>query len=313
MFGMQLIQLILIGTSVYLTITQIQEKQFLEKVNRYINEKNDQYYKRFLKNYEKSKKIKMVDRFRLFDKINFLIDKAGIERTLFMNPVSICLYSLLCVIVVYQFVYSFLKVPTLSFIVSLPCVFLPVMVIYWIGGYREEKLEKVFLNFLLQIKNYTKMSNDITMAMKEVDTVEPLKSHIQKFNLELSSGIEFEVAMEHLKEKISIHKLREFFSNLQYCYLYGGSFPDLIDKSYQMIAQLQAEKAKRQQETKGARMVLVILTLLNIYVYITYIKSNYENYLIMQKSFFGMAILYWNFISMWMLLWLSMRVKKLDY
>jgi hypothetical protein len=40
---------------------------------------------------------------------------------------------------------------------------------------------------------------------------------------------------------------------------------------------------------------------------------NPENYNIMQKTFIGNAILYWNFISIWLLVLLANKVKKLDY
>ena len=285
----------------------------IEKMNHYINEKNEKYYEEFLKKYEKNKKITITERLNIIYKLNILIDKANISRNLFINPVMIIVYSIICVFIAYQLAFQFLKLSLLSMVIAIPCIFIPTALINLIASYKEEKIEKIFLNFLLQVKNYTKINNDITSAFKEVDTPEPLKTHIQKFNIEIGSGIKFETAMEHLKEKISVAKFREFFSNLQYCYLYGGSFPHLIDKSYQMIAELQEEKSKRVQETKSARIVLFILIMLNIYVYITYIKNNYENYLIMQRSLIGMAILYWNFISIWILIWLSMRVKKLDY
>ena len=302
-----------IGAFVYALVSRVIENKILEKINRYINEKNEKYYEEFLRNYEKNKKIKIAQKFNVIYKINLLIDKANMKRNLLVNPICILLYSGICVLLAYHLVFRFFKLHTLSLIVSLPCMFVPVLILSFIATQKEEKIEKAFLNFLLQIKNYTKISNDITSAFQEVDTVEPLRSYIHKFNIELGSGVRFETAIEHLKEKISIVKFRDFFSNLQYCYLYGGSFPELIDKNYRMIADLQQEKNKRLQETKSARLVLIILMVLNLYVYMTYIKSNYENYLIMQKSFFGMAILYWNFISMWGLLWFSMRVKKLDY
>ncbi|MBQ9279760.1 MAG: hypothetical protein IJ215_01760 [Clostridia bacterium] len=302
-----------IAVFVYECVNRVVENKVLEKVNRYINEKNERYYEEFLKNYEKNKKIKIAQKLNVIYKINLLIDKANVKRNILMNPIAMILYSIAFAIFAYQVAFGFLKLHTLSLIVSLPCVFIPTLILNFVATYKEEKIEKIFLNFLLQIKNYTKISNDITSAFREVDTVEPLKTYIKKFNIELGSGVKFEIAIEHLKEKISIAKFRDFFSNLQYCYLYGGSFPELIDKNYKMIEALQNEKNKRLQETKSARLVLVILMILNLYVYMTYIKSNYENYLIMQKSFFGMAILYWNFISMWGLLWFSMRVKKLDY
>ena len=80
-----------------------------------------------------------------------------------------------------------------------------------------------------------------------------------------------------------------------------------------MISEIQEEKKKRIEETKSARIVLFILILLDIIVYVSFIKSNVENYMIMTRSAIGNLILYWNFISMWLLVWISIRVKKLDY
>ena len=58
--------------------------------------------------------------------------------------------------------------------------------------------------------------------------------------------------------------------------------------------------------------MLYILIFINLFIYVTNIKNNYENYLIMQKTIVGNLILYWNFISMCLLLILANKVKKLD-
>lgn len=310
---LKIVLFILIGILCYLAVEKIREDKILEKINNYINLKNKKYYDNYIKNYEKNKKVKLVERININYKINLLIDRAGIQRNLLINPFSLIVMGIICVIIFYNLSFSFLKVFSLSLIASIPTVLFPFIILNSIGTYKEERLEKVFLNFLLQLKNHAKISNDITSAFREIETVEPLQSFINKFNIELSSGIKFAVAIEHLKEKISIAKFKEFFSNVQYCYLYGGDFTELIEKNYNMISELQNEKGKRLQETKGARMVLVVLMLLNLFVYITYIKNNYENYLIMQRSIVGIMILYWNFISMWLLMLLASKVKKLDY
>ena len=112
---------------------------------------------------------------------------------------------------------------------------------------------------------------------------------------------------------MNIEQIKSFLANMEHCYLYGGSFPELMDKSYQIIDAIQKEKEKRREETRSARIVLWILIFLDVFVYITYIAANEENYAIMQHSFMGNLILYWNFISMWLLVALSMQVKKLDY
>ena len=146
------------------------------------------------------------------------------------------------------------------------------------------------LNFLLQLKNYTQLNNDIIYAFKQVRTIEPLQSYVKKFLVEINSGIRFEKAIESLKEKITFEKFKAILTNMQYCYLNGGNFTELMDKSYKMIANIQNEKSLREQETIGARIVLVILIILDLFVYFTFIKNNHENYLIMTKNFYALEV-----------------------
>lgn len=297
----------------YNLIKYMYEVKVLEKVNKYITNKTEEYYDDYIKKSEKSQRADLKERFNIVYKINLMIERAGISRGVFINPISLILYGLICFSLAYDMFFNFFKVSILSLMVSIPFGFLPFGIINIIASSKNEKLEKVFLNFLLQLKNYTKINNDITGAFKQVETIEPLQSYINKFNIEINSGVKFEKAIEHIKEKISINKFKEFFSNVQYCYLYGGNFAELIDRNYDIISELQKEKNKRKQETKGARISLYILIFLDLYMYLTYINSNYDNYLIMQKSFLGTAILYWNFGSMLLLMLLASKVKKLDY
>ena len=303
----------LIAITIYIALEKIREEKILEKINKYVDVKNEKYYRKFLKDYEKHKKVKISQKFNLVYNLNVLIEKAAIKRNIFVNPIMVILYGMISVIVLYNLLFGFLKIFSLAVIISLPGFFVPVLILQWIANYKNEKLEKTFLNFLIQLKNYAQISNDITSAFRQVRTVEPLQNFLDKFNLEIASGIKVEEAIEHLKEKISVKKFKEFFSNVQYCYIYGGNFTALIDKNYKIIADLQSEKERRKQETQSARLVLYILIFLNLFVYVTYIKNNYENYMIMQRSFMGMLILYWNFISMWLLIFLAENVKKLDY
>ena len=304
---------VLIGITIYLILEKVKEEKILEKINEYIEKKNEKYYRNFLNDYEKHKKVKILQKYNLAYKLNVLIEKAAIKRNMFVNPVMIILYGVGTSCCVYAIAFEFFKIVSLAIVVALPTIFVPAMILEWIANYKSEKLEKTFLNFLVQLKNYAHISNDIASVLRQVKTVEPLQNYLDKFNVEISSGINFETAIEHLKEKISVKRFKEFFSNVQHCYLYGGKFTELIDKNYKIIADLQMEKERRRQETQSARLVLYILMFLNIFVYVTYIKNNYENYMIMQRSLFGMIILYWNFISMWLLIFLAENVKKLDY
>ncbi len=304
---------VLISISIYFVVELIVEKNVIKKINNYILKKNEEYYDELLKYYEKNKKVKLKEKVNYIHKINILIDKCGIQRSIFINPITMVLAGILCMVMAYYLAFNFFKIVLLSLIICIPFFYVPFAVLKAIANYKEEKIEKVFLNFLLQLKNHTQINNDIISAMKEVKTIEPLQGYVKKFLIEISSGIKFEKAIENFKEKIDIKQIKSFLTNLQNCYLYGGNFSELISKSYAMISEIQREKEKRIQETKGARIVLFILIFLDFFVYISFVKSNQENYLIMKKSVIGMVILYWNFLSIWILVWLSSIVKKLDY
>lgn len=310
---MEFVLLVLIAITIYLSIQKIRKIKILQKINKYICVKNEYYYKEFLKKYEKSKKIKMTERLNIKYKINLLIDKCGLSQNVFINPIALVVYGCVCFLLVYLLIFSVFKIAGVSTIIAFPSILTPFVILNIISSYKSEKIEKVFLNFLLQLKNYTKIGNDVVSAFRNVKTLEPLQAYLNKFNLEINSGIKFETAIEHLKEKITVTKLKEFFTNVQYCYLYGGNFSNLIDKSYKTINELQKEKNKRKQETQGARIVLIILIIMDVFVYVNFVKNNTEHFMIMKNSVLGKIILYWNFISMWILIFLSEKLKKLDY
>lgn len=289
------------------------DKKVLSKINNYVMAKNEAYYNELLNYYEKNKKVKLTTRLNLFHKINILIDRASLKRNIIINPITLIIGCIICFYIAFKLIKAIFEIQLLSFIIALPALGIPFFALSYIASVKERKIEKLLLNFLLQLKNYTKINNDILYAFEEVKVLDPLQTFIDNFLVEIKSGIKFEVAMEHLKEKIHIKSFRTLLGHIQHCYLYGGNFSELIDKNYYTIAEMQKEKQNRSQETGGARMVLIILVLLDLFVYFTYISSNYENYKIMKNSVIGNAILYWNFISMWLLLLLSYNVKKLDY
>ena len=232
------------------------ETNISERISKYVELKNERYYKELLNYYNKNKKIKITAKLNIFYRINILIDKAGLKRGLLINPVSIILLSFFTLGVSYLVVFKIFRIIFLSFIISLPSIFLPVYILTLMTEYNSWKLEKTMQDFLLQLKNYTQINNDIVYAFKQVKTMEPLQGYINTFLLELGSGIKFEKAIENIKEKISFETLKAVFSNISYCYLYGGDFAELMNKSYKTINRIQKEKASRNEETKNARIVL---------------------------------------------------------
>lgn len=303
---------ILIFIICYQYANKVIEEKLLVKVSNYLAIKNEKYHEELIKYYEKNKKVKTMAKLNIFHKINILINRAGINSNLIINPITVLIFCFVSLIIFYLISFRIFEIRLLSAIVAAPSFLFPVMILKFIADYNDEKIEKIIPNFLLQLKNYTQINNDIIYAFKEIEVIEPLQSYLNRFLIEVNSGVRFENAIDNLNEKIKIKELEKLFNNIKKCYISGGSFSELINKSYYMISVIQKEKIERREETKGARIVLFILIALDLVVYFTYISNNKENYIIMQKSIVGNIILYWNFISMWLLMFLAQKVKTID-
>ena len=289
------------------------EYKLHERVSKFIRLKNEKYYDNLVAYYNKSKKIKMTAKGNAIYRMGMLLEKAGIKSNLLINPFMLLILCILCFLVGYNIAFTLFKIIVLSIIISLPAGLLPILILNMMAEYKSNKLEKIMLDFILQLKNYTQINNDIIYAFKQVKTLEPMQGFVDSFLIEVNSGVKLEKAIENIKDKVSFDKLKQVFSNIEYCYIYGGDFSILMDKSYNMISKIQKEKSKRMQDTKSARIVMGILIALDLFIYFSYIKNNPSNLSLMTKRFMGTLILYWNFISIWLLIWLMHKVKKLEY
>ena len=196
-----------------------------------------------------------------------------------------------------------------------PGFLLPLFFLESVAQRKEDAIEKVLGIYLLQLKNNTKIHNDIIEAFRSVQNncIEPLRTFTKQFLVEVSSGISVEIALENFKDKVNINRFKLFLTNVQYCYNFGGNFTVLLDKTHQLISEIEKEKKNRVQETRSARWVLFILIGLDLFLYFNFIKVQPEYMNIMRSTFLGQIILNSNFLSVCFLLWLSYSVKKLDY
>ena len=130
----------------------------------YDHTKNEKYYDELIKYYEKNKKIKLKNNFNVIRNINIKLDKAGFKSGILVNPIMVIIISIIIFLITYSVSFQFFKIISLSIIVAIPSLFIPMSIINYIAEYRIKKIEKVFPNFLLHLKNYTTISNDIIFA-----------------------------------------------------------------------------------------------------------------------------------------------------
>lgn len=264
------------------------------------------------------KRLKTIKNKGLFEKLDLLIEKSGLTKSSyfwFINAFSTLIACFIIMIFSFIYFYNFFGIISAAFLISIPAALSPIIIIYFLVSKNEIEIEKVLSNFLIQLKNNTHINNDIVAAFKMTETTapKPLNSYIHSMLAKINSGIRVEDALDEFANKINIKKVKFLIKNIKYCYIYGGSFTELLDKTQKLIFDIEQEKNKRVQETRSARYILIILIAIDLYMYISFINNKPEYLQILTKTFVGQVLLNINFLSIWVVLWLSYWVKKLDY
>lgn len=287
------------------------------KVSRVLNAFSEEYQKKQIVNKIIQKRnIKKKKHKGLINHLELLVEKSGVQDYLFfINSIAlIVLCTVSAVLFFFLFENSF-KIFSVGLIMSVPGFFIPIVFLKVLSQKREADIEKILGDYLLQLKNSTKIHNDIIEAFRSVqyNCMEPLRTYTCQFLAEINSGISVVHALENFKEKVGLKRFKLFLTNVQYCYIYGGNFAELLDHTHKLISEIQKEKRLRIRETRSARIVILLLISLDVYLYFNFIMTEPDYMNIMRNTFYGQLILNANFLSIWFLLWLSYSVKQLDY
>ena len=312
------ILIIPIGAMCYAFVYRAFNRNYFGRIKNSMMLINEEYHRKLVIKREKQKTLKLKRNRDVFFRLSVLIDKTGLKSSSFfwfLNPNILILLCLCSSFAIYIFFERVFKLISIGLIMGVPGFFFPVMILGFIAQKKEENIERTLGNFLLLLKNNTKIHNDILEAFRAVQNncIEPLRTFVKQFLAEINSGICVDEALSNLKYKINIDRFRLFLTNIQYCYTYGGSFTELLTNTQKLILEIQKEKKRRIQETRSARLILFILMALDLFLYFNFIRTEPEYLNIMRTTIWGQIILNFNFLSLWLLAWLSYSVKALDY
>jgi Flp pilus assembly protein TadB len=229
-----------------------------------------------------------------------------------ISTLTILILSIVSSIIIFILTYNFLHLFLSSVILSSFTFFIPYFVIKYFLYCKRNKIIKMFPNFIISLKNYTDVNNDIIEAFKRVNAEEPLNLYIEKFNISLQKGVKIYDAFETLKKSINIERINQFITLLQFCYMYGGNFGNLLDKfsKIQMKTNLQRESEK--QKIFSSKLVLVILIILNMYILLGFVLTNNEYYNILVKTFVGNLILNTNILSYIFIFYMYIKLNSME-
>lgn len=239
--------------------------------------------------------------------LNFKIKNKNMVSALTLFFISVIFFAITFVIT-----FKFLNLFIPSLILSSFAFFLPYYIIKYFSYCRKVKILNTFPNYVVSLKNYTDVNNDIIEAFRRANVEEPLSSYINKFNISIQKGIKAYDAFETLKTNINIKRINQFITLLQFCYIYGGNFEELLDKFSKIQMKSNILKEKEKQKIFSSKLVLLLLISINIYILFGFILTNNEYYNILVKTFMGNVILNVNILSYIFIFYMYAKLNKME-
>lgn len=262
----------------------------------------------------KNKKIKVINKDNYFNRIISNIDLKNNKYFKWVNSKTIFFIVLVLFVLLLFLMRKIIGNYFLTIIFVLPLSFLPIFIVLIYSELSKIKMENNIINYILQLKNQSKISDDIIQIFRNVlpYTQNPLKTYVKAFLYEIDRGMHVSIAFKNFREKIRFKRFSQLLINLESCYFNGGNIYNLLDKTQKVFIKYQKERINKNEQTISARIVLFFLMFLIIFVYFIFIKNNLEIYNIMIKDFFGFIILFSNMISIWFMIGLIIYVQKID-
>lgn len=218
-------------------------------------------------------------------------------------------------LIVLLITYNLFDNTAVRYIISIPFLASGVVVLELIAEKKQQRLEDGLSDFFIQLKSALKVNSEIIEALRRIQNniLEPFSTYTKQMLNEINAGRLPEEALEDFANKIGIEKFSLYINNVRYCHIYGGNISQLTEKTQEVINEAIKQKKKRKIETRSACTVLYILILIDFYMYFSFIVSNQYYLHLMNETFIGQAIININFICVWVMIWLSKVIKKLDY
>lgn len=264
----------------------------------------------------KSEVLYKIKETSLFRKLSYTLNQSNVSIKIrdvnIISVLSILILSIFIFLVTFIITYKFLHLFFSSLILSLFGLVLPYFIIRYFSYCRKIKILRIFPNYVINLKNYTDVNNDIVDAFRRASVEEPLNSYIDKFNISLQKGVKLYDAFETLKNNINIKRINQFITLLQFCYIYGGNFGELLDKFSKIQMKTNLSREKEKQKIFSSKVVLVVLIILNMYIMFGFILTNNEYYNILVKTFAGNMILNINIVSYIFIFYMYLKLNNTE-
>lgn len=229
-----------------------------------------------------------------------------------LNGTLMIALSIITFIIIYIIVFFFTGVYSLAFLSAFPALFLSNFIIKYILNNHKEKIIRALPGYIINLRNYVEIDNNIVAALDKVTCPNILSIYINRFNIAVKKGTNVILAFENMKKQINIKMVSEILTLLQSCYIYGGNYKTFLERYEKNINKIILEREKVSQELFSSNIVLAFMICINIYILITYIFLNNEYKTVMIGSFVGVVILNANILSFYLISYIIYKIKKLE-
>ncbi|MEG1009645.1 MAG: hypothetical protein RSF67_07550, partial [Clostridia bacterium] len=275
--------------------------------------------KEYIKSLKNDTKIKQLLKFKNYTfvtKLSYLISeldlKFRIKNINFLTPIFIIIISIAIFFISFILLYSYLKIFLTCIILSIFISTIPYLILKFMIYSKKKLLLKIFPNYVISLKNYTETTNNILIAFKNARCEYPLDIYINKFNVSVDKGINIYDSFEELKNNINIKEISEFLTSIQFCYINGGNFTELLDEFSNIQMKVNLQKEKESENIFSSKVVLILLIVINVYILFGFIMSTEEYYSILTKTFIGEMILNVNVLSYIIIFYFYLKLNKLE-
>ncbi|MCX8075153.1 MAG: hypothetical protein N2749_06165 [Clostridia bacterium] len=226
--------------------------------------------------------------------------------------ILILIVSIILSITVFSISYYILKIKSTSVILSIFFSIIPYLLTKYLIYLKRNNILRKFPIYIINLKNFTEVNNNIVTAIKNVDADESFKLYIDIFNISVEKGISVYDSFERLKNNINIKKIGEFISVLQFCYIYGGDYNRVLDKYSKILIHTINHKETERQQIFSSKAAILLLTAINIYIFYIFIFNNIDYYNIFTKTSVGVILLNINLISYILIFFILIKINKME-
>lgn len=226
-----------------------------------------------------------IDESGFFNEFNLMYKRSGIkEKITFLTSEIYIGISIILSISLYFFSRLIYNYWAVNLLISL--LFLVVMysIVYYLSGYRFEKIDGQISNFINYFDNFASSSTDIITIIEDtsryMDGV--LKNYLVTFVVEAKQG-NIKLAFRNLESKIENPKFQELLKNLEISSRHSAKYKTIINEGREIFKGYFKNKQNRKEKIKEGRTEIVILLVISAVIF-NMLKSVTPNLIIDLKT-----------------------------